>query len=988
MLKTLRRQDGTATNCRRRRYPSGGIAGRRLNTLNTHQAPRNATKSILATCFLLSLALADASNGNSNNNGGNRNGAPFMIMSEITVESPSKDAAANADISRDDDDAAALQGGGDASTGANDTANAGSASSSEETHNDSGSGSDTDEDEDEGVASTSSSPPLRTLQRLQAMLDDSDYASAPIQEASLESAEGRHPIDESSASSSTQEKLWTSKDRVKYRRTRRTEKQRRQQREFEEHQARKARDMQRLMIIQEEREREDARRKEESLRNIQERQRRQQFVSRDAESSELTDEDTDTDAANEFELTNNPVYFSDGEQSDDFSEEDEHPHLPPQSSPEYGQHQNQMPNHMNHMSQYGSGNYQHQFSPPQQRFGPDQHPHMPNMPQNYQQYPPQQPQYSQFSDPHQQQMIQDARQYSQQYAAWAQAAAIGYHYPPPQPPTTPEQPYNTNQNLQAPPHQHHPASSFDPRYYQVPQQQRNYYPPRKMYSANHKQQRQPPYPHPMQNFGGTQHRNTASNRAQESPQQAEAKVLDVKVTGDAGMQREALADNVPSKNAATSSIHSQMGVRSAVVPPTSPLISASPPRTSSLMKSPEGPYCELVDESAVEIEGCGAIISFDSVQKLAFSCITVALLSYCSVSPRSLPFPEYNRLFLQNLSVVWLAVIGPIFSLMAVYDPKHNNINTAIGTFHVSFTLGYALAFIAEVITTTLVRLGVFKIWEPAIFNLTPEVPSIILPWVLREKQYKPKRITLFAADFAASCIASPVIEEIIKLKVVQWTCRLPRNFKTGNSSKGKGRKKRVPVRGIDSPQVTNINCYMVQMLAASLGLKLFDVTRRILMYTKDNDRFKKTYAVYRGVFPIHELCGAMTALLLARRDVLGVSLPTWKILGPAVFIHGMANFRGMKPIFKWNSASPWSEMQINQLSRESDVPLWRQLMPKSYAKLVWLTILCRVFGFCIKNYYLIGRQAVQRTTVYSGKLYAFNAKLETDAMLKRIKKD
>ena len=177
-------------------------------------------------------------------------------------------------------------------------------------------------------------------------------------------------------------------------------------------------------------------------------------------------------------------------------------------------------------------------------------------------------------------------------------------------------------------------------------------------------------------------------------------------------------------------------------------------------------------------------------------------------------------------------------------------------------------------------------------------------------------------------------------------------------------------------------------MLAASLGLKLFDVTRRILMYTKDSDSFKRTYAVYRGVFPIHELCGVMTALLLARREVLGVALPTWKILGPAVFIHGMANFRGMKPIFKWNSASPWSEMQINQLSRESDVPLWRQLMPKSYAKLVWLTILCRVFGFCIKNYYLIGRQAVKRTTVYSGKLYAFNAKLETDAMLKRIKKD
>jgi hypothetical protein len=45
----------------------------------------------------------------------------------------------------------------------------------------------------------------------------------------------------------------------------------------------------------------------------------------------------------------------------------------------------------------------------------------------------------------------------------------------------------------------------------------------------------------------------------------------------------------------------------------------------------------------------------------------------------------------------------------------------------------------------------------------------------LREKQYKPKRITLFAADFTASCLASPIIEEYLKLKVVQWTCKLPR---------------------------------------------------------------------------------------------------------------------------------------------------------------------------------------------------------------------
>ena len=103
------------------------------------------------------------------------------------------------------------------------------------------------------------------------------------------------------------------------------------------------------------------------------------------------------------------------------------------------------------------------------------------------------------------------------------------------------------------------------------------------------------------------------------------------------------------------------------------------------------------------------------------------------------------------------------------------------------------------------------------------------------------------------------------------------------------------PVRSADAQQVTNINCYVIQLLSASLGLKLVDATRRILMYTKETDENKLTYAICRGTFPIHELCGTMTALLLARRDVLGVNIPLWKILGPAVLLHGMANFRGMK---------------------------------------------------------------------------------------------
>lgn len=94
---------------------------------------------------------------------------------------------------------------------------------------------------------------------------------------------------------------------------------------------------------------------------------------------------------------------------------------------------------------------------------------------------------------------------------------------------------------------------------------------------------------------------------------------------------------------------------------------------------------------------------------------------------------------------------------------------------------------------------------------------------------------------------------------------------------------------------MTNINPYVSQMLAVSLGIKLCDSTRRILMYTKDSDENKGFYALCRGIFPIQELCGTMTALALAKRDVLGWNMPLWKMLAPAVVIHGMANFRGMK---------------------------------------------------------------------------------------------
>ncbi len=212
-----------------------------------------------------------------------------------------------------------------------------------------------------------------------------------------------------------------------------------------------------------------------------------------------------------------------------------------------------------------------------------------------------------------------------------------------------------------------------------------------------------------------------------------------------------------------------------------------------------------------------------------------------------------------------------------------------------------------EIIFTTLIRLAVFCIWEPSIFSLTPTVPLIVLPWTLRDHKYRPKRITLFVADFTTTCIAAPIIEEFIKLKVMQLSTKLPRNFQYRRLgkielNKKKRRKKKtnkyiiekIP-RGPNENEVTSINSYVAHMLAASLGIKLADSIKRTMMYTKKDDVNKKFYSVMRGFYPVQELCGTMTALELAKRNILGLDIPQWRMLFPAVFIHGMANLKGMK---------------------------------------------------------------------------------------------
>ena len=479
-----------------------------------------------------------------------------------------------------------------------------------------------------------------------------------------------------------------------------------------------------------------------------------------------------------------------------------------------------------------------------------------------------------------------------------------------------------------------------------------------------------------------------------------------------------------------------------------------------------------------------------SARKISTCMALVAATCYGAVSPRNLPYLEYNRRFYQNLQNVALVVLPPLvvygwllidwgqlrqqlggsspLQLLPQAEGSTSSTNpnkggsaleensdlssqrnktrkgsisaaihTLVHSFYSSFVYGYLWVFALEIAWTTVLRLGIFLAWEPDMFGVqlpwssTPKsafegitseaVPNfLILPWALREYKYKPKRITLLAADILTSCIACPIVEEFAKLRLLQWTMPLARNYvwiKKPSKPYKKNKMKKVaePItpetdetgtQSLDG-NVTNITPYIAGMLAVSLGLKWADAIRRVCMYTKIHDENKSIYAFLRGAFPVQELCGIMTALGLARRDILGQKMPLWKLLLPATIVHSMANLRGMKPIFKWNSSTPWAEMQLSPdlfpdlfspsalLAMEEagvSVPLppttKLQWLGRALPKITWVIILGRAAGYCAKNYFMINRQAVRRATTYAGKHAAFSAELETTQMLKNIKKD
>jgi hypothetical protein len=183
-------------------------------------------------------------------------------------------------------------------------------------------------------------------------------------------------------------------------------------------------------------------------------------------------------------------------------------------------------------------------------------------------------------------------------------------------------------------------------------------------------------------------------------------------------------------------------------------------------------HFQFQTETLVE---AGARLDVMALLKLGHVSVVAALMAYAAVSPRDLPLTEYNLQFYENLRQLSLLLVAPAIYIASVFDAKESDFNSFTHAFFCTFSVGYLLTFAIEILATTGLRLALFSIFEPEVFALTPSVALPILPWVLKDQNYRPKRITLLAVDFLTSCVLCPIVEESMKLALLVGTSRLPK---------------------------------------------------------------------------------------------------------------------------------------------------------------------------------------------------------------------
>ena len=363
----------------------------------------------------------------------------------------------------------------------------------------------------------------------------------------------------------------------------------------------------------------------------------------------------------------------------------------------------------------------------------------------------------------------------------------------------------------------------------------------------------------------------------------------------------------------------------------------------------------------------GAVVAAEAL-RTAYRCCALAALGMALAAAAACPMPgsgtsttagglgpalagiaatlgtrTFRTKFHQNLALLLATAAPSLLFGSVVFDRTIMTVHDAVKVAFGAATWGFALAYALEVAAATVLRLAVYRALEPQLVAaaLGSGVAPAALPWLGGAFLPGGERVgpvAAFVAELLLDCVAAPFVEEAVKLAALRRALVLP--------------------QGAGSPLArhTSVHAYLGYMLAAGGGLKLADNARRVALYTRPEQLQKTFFAFARGVFPVHELCSAITAMELVKSDVLGKPMPAWKMVLPAAFLHGMANFRGKKPLFKWGSSAPWVEMQLQAWSTADDAPAGR-VIANGVLGLFWLSALAKALVSLCKRYYELAKE-------------------------------
>ncbi|CAM9482022.1 unnamed protein product [Pylaiella littoralis] len=183
---------------------------------------------------------------------------------------------------------------------------------------------------------------------------------------------------------------------------------------------------------------------------------------------------------------------------------------------------------------------------------------------------------------------------------------------------------------------------------------------------------------------------------------------------------------------------------------------------------------KVLDYGRKDVTGPPKILTLRSWSRLLGSASIATAGAFLAVSPNNAPRDQYLALFRRNLGLIAASLVGPAVYSFLLYDGSKANINTYVRVVTFAFTWGYLITFALEIVAATFFQLCMLAVVEPAAFKLTPHVPAIFLPWVLREHGYVPSSLFSCAADLLSFCVGAPIVECAMMVWIVRRLGALP----------------------------------------------------------------------------------------------------------------------------------------------------------------------------------------------------------------------